>query len=163
MAESKLTAKQQRLVDCYDGDIKKAAEISGISYAYARQLLTLPKHKHVQAAIKSRERTKSNKLIATREERQEFWTMVKTFDVRNFYDEEGNLKTIKDLDDDSARLIQSIKITKDGDEIEYKLPDRLKASELLGRSEGDFIDRHKHDVEGELTINIIKYGNKPTK
>lgn len=35
-----LTTKHQRLIDCYAGDIKAAAKESGLSYGYARRLVT---------------------------------------------------------------------------------------------------------------------------
>jgi len=39
----------------------------------------------------------------------------------------------------------------DDDSVEWK--DRLKASELLGKSEGDFTDRVEHSGEMELQVN----------
>jgi len=104
----KITIKQQRFIDSFDGDIKKASEIAGFSYNYGRQLMTMKKHKHIQEAIRKRELTKSNVLIANREERQIFWT-------------------------------QAMRGKEDG-------IDRLKASELLGRSEGDFLERVKDET-----------------
>lgn len=42
--------------------------------------------------------------------------------------------------------------------VEY--PYRLKASELLGRSEADFIERHKHDIGGSLMQIVAELHNK---
>ena len=39
-AVRQFTTKQPRLIDCYAGDIKEAAQKANISYGYARQLLT---------------------------------------------------------------------------------------------------------------------------
>lgn len=35
-------------------------------------------------------------------------------------------------------------------DVEQKMPDRLKASELLGRSQADFIEKHEHS--GTVTL-----------
>lgn len=35
---------------------------------------------------------------------------------------------------------------------EQKMPDRLRASELLGKSEADFIDRQEIEVDGDLGV-----------
>ena len=97
-----LTFKQQAFVDAYAGDIKTAAIKAGLSYDYARQLITKP---HISAAIQQREATEVRPVvIATRLDRQEFWSNTMN----------------------------------DG---EHPIRDRLRASELLGKSEGDFIQR----------------------
>lgn len=115
-----LTDKQQKLVDCYDGDIKKAAKKANISYGYARQLLT---KSHILEVIKNRQDTELRpKTIATRQQRQQFWT-----DVMN---DDGEIMTV-----------------------------RLKASELLGRSEADFTDNLQHSGEistPALVVNVKK-------
>ncbi len=71
MAKKK-TAKQQRFIDCYGGDIKEAAEQADLSYDYARRLVT---KSHILEAIRNRQETEVRpKDIATRQERQQFWT-----------------------------------------------------------------------------------------
>ena len=112
-----LTPKQLRFVDVYDGNIKAAAKASQLSYAYCRQLITLTKHSHVQAAIQSREATKSNNRIADRQKRQEFWS-----DTMN----------------------------EDAEDMKH----RLKASELLGRSEADFTDKVKHQGDPDAPLEV---------
>lgn len=60
--------RQQRLIDCYDGDIKKAAKKAKISYDYARRLVT---KSHIFQAIKNSQETEFRpKDIADRQERQ---------------------------------------------------------------------------------------------
>ena len=87
--------------------------------------------------------------IATREQRQAFWSDVMF----------GNVK-------------QKVVVVVDGQDVEVEVPysmrERLKASELLGRSEADFIDRHQHsgfvgvtsasDLSDEELDEIIKSG-----
>ena len=106
MAEKKkLTAKQQRFVEAYDGNATKAAIAAGYSEKIARQMGQHNMTNHViAAAIAAREEKRNTPLIMTRQQRQELWT----------------------------------KIALDANE---QTRDRLKASELLGKSEADFIDR----------------------
>jgi len=115
----KLTIKQQRFVEAYSGDIRKAAKLSGISYPYARQLMVLAKHRHIVDAIRKRERTLASKNIATRTQRQIFWT-------ETMRDEETNIR------------------------------DRLKASELLGKSEADFVERRQIEGAGVNILTVIQ-------
>ena len=100
-----LTKKQQKFIQAYSGNASEAARQAGYSARTAKaigfELLTKP---DIKEAIQERERERTSLLIATREERQRFWTNV----VR---DESADMR------------------------------DRLRASELLGRSEGDFLER----------------------
>lgn len=108
MAKDDLTDKQQKFAAAYEGNAKAAAIAAGYSEKSAeklgRDLLQIPK---VADAIRERQEKAIRPLIATREDRQRFWT-----------------ETMKD---EGA-----------------KMPDRLKASELLGKSDGDFLDRVEH-------------------
>ena len=102
MAKKRKTAKQQRLIDCYAGDIKEAADKAEISYGYARNLMT---KSDILEAIRNRQETEVRpKDIADRQERQAFWTKIER--------------------DESQST-----------------SDRLRASELMGKSECDFIER----------------------
>lgn len=112
----KLTTKQQRFVDFYDGNATDAARKAG----YKGNANTLGqvgdenlKKPKIAKAITERESKRNGKLIATRQERQEFWT-------KNMRDEA----------------------------IEFK--DRHKASELLGRSFADFVERK--EITGNITL-----------
>lgn len=158
MAKPKHTIKQQRFIDFYDGNATDAARKAGYKNpkSQGQRLLTFV---DIARAVQKRENKRNGKHIATRQERQEFWTSAMNFDMRGFYNKNGSLKPYKDLDPELARLVQSIKVTKDGDEIEYKLPDRLKASEHLGRSEADFTDTQKHvGADGKDLIWVVKIG-----
>ena len=113
MAKRKKTVKQQRLIDSFAGNIKEAAEKAEISYGYARQLLTKP---NMLEAIQSRQDTEvRRRRIATRQERQRFWTRTMT--------------------DESVSM-----------------GDRLRASELLGKSEADFVDVIKSEHTMRLQL-----------
>lgn len=111
-----LNAKQKAFVEHYAGNATEAAIKAGYSKKTAKaqgsRLLT---NADVLAAIKGREQTESRARIATRQDRQEFWT--------------------------STMLDGGV-----------EMKDRLKASELLGKSDGDFLDRVEAKHEGELAI-----------
>ena len=100
-----LTKKQQKFIQAYSGNASEAARMAGYSSRTAKaigfELLTKP---DIADAIREREKERTDSMIATREERQQFWTAI-----------------LRDP--------------------ETELRDRLRASELLGRSEGDFLER----------------------
>lgn len=122
----KLTEKQRRFVDAYMGEAAgngtEAARIAG----YKGNDVTLASVsaenlRKPQIAVAIKERVDSDPKIATRKDRQEFWTRVMT-----------------------------------GQEPDAQMKDRLKASELLGKSHADFIDRHEHKHEGDMT-QVVRY------
>ena len=122
----KFTPKQQRVVDLFDGDYINTAKNAKVTHVYVRRLCTDVKYKHIQEAIQKRNSKKSSEIgrkIATREERQAFWTNV-------LYGKE---------EDDT------------------KMSDRLKASELLGRSEADFTDNLR---VSDIKIIVTKDGQE---
>lgn len=101
----------------YAGNGTEAARLAGykgsdnVLAQTARDLLRNPQ---ISEAIRAREKEEVRPLIATRQERQAFWTAV-----------------MNDTDEE--------------------MPARLKASELLGKSEGDFID--KVDLGGTVKLS----------
>ena len=117
----KLTDKQQRFVDAYDGNATQAAIAAGYSEKTARSMgrenLTKP---YILAEIRSREVKRRTPMIASREERQAFWST-----------------TMRDTGED--------------------MKNRLKASELLGKSEADFVERQEiSGVNGSPLIDGIR-------
>lgn len=120
MAKDKLTAKQRRFIDAYDGNGTQAAIAAGYSpktaRAIAKENLTKP---HILAEIKSRETVRCTPLIASRAERQQFWSSV-----------------MRDVD--------------------QQMRDRLKAAELLGKSEADFVERQEiTGRDGAPLIDVV--------
>ena len=112
-----LTTKQRRFVEAYDGNATRAAIAAGYSERWAASNIDkILKNTEIRAAINDREQTRIDGFIATREERQRFWTRI-------MRDENADMK------------------------------DRLRAAEVLGRSEGDFIERV--EVKGELDFGIL--------
>lgn len=125
MAKDKFTVKQQKFIDLYEGNGTRAAREAGYTgddntlAVAAKKLLRNGK---ILAAIKEREVKSPEgkataKRIASREDRQAFWTQI--------------------LEDEKKEM-----------------KDRLKASELLGRSEADFTEVVKHT--GDLYEKVAK-------
>jgi hypothetical protein len=115
-----LSEKQRRFVEAYmgaaAGNATQAARLAGYKgndvtlASVGAENLRKPQIAEAIANVQQ-----ADPLIATREERQQFWSAV----LR-------------------------------GVEPGASMPDRLKASELLGKSGGDFIDR----TEGELIVRF---------
>ena len=113
---TKLNARQQAFVNAYTGNATAAALAAGYSEKSARvQGRRMITNVNVANAIKKREAQRLAPAIATRQERQEFWTSV----LRN---------------KDEA------------------MKNRLKAAELLGKSEGDFLERVEMEHSGSLNL-----------
>jgi len=120
MDKKKLTTKQQRFVDFYDGNATEAcrkAGYKGSNHTLEQVAYENLRKPEIVSAIESRERLSKEKAIMDRESRQELWTMIAL-------DKEERTDT------------------------------RLRASELLGKSEGDFIDRH--ELSGSIAIEEYK-------
>jgi len=123
-----LTPKQQAFIDAYAGngvEAARAAGYAGDDATLATSASRLLKHAEVSAAIAKRnvvvEQARQEAVaqagrIATRAERQAFWTKVMLADSE-------------------------------------RTTDRLKAAELLGRSEADFTD--KLDVTARVTLEQL--------
>lgn len=118
-----LSEKQRRFVEAYMGEAAgnatKAAELAGYKGSYAtiaavaRDNLRRPA---IRAAID--QRAEEDPAVMTRKERQRFWTAVAR----------GEIGTRKIAGDAEVVFPSEMK-------------DRLKATELLGKSQGDFLER----------------------
>jgi len=71
--KKEFTTKQQRFIDFYDGNATDAARKAGYKQAERSGLQNVGKRRIIQA-IKEREQKRKKGPIATREERQKFWT-----------------------------------------------------------------------------------------
>ena len=113
-----LTPKQKRFVAFYDGNATQAAIKAGYSEKTAHSMGAENLRKpEIINAIAQREGNESRPRIASRQQRQQFWTEI-------MHDPEAEMR------------------------------DRLKASELLGKSEGDFLDRL--NIAAEQPIVIVR-------
>jgi len=117
----KLSPKQRAFVEAYAGNGTEAARIAGYKgndvtlCSMGKENLRKP---HIWVAIQARGKDEADSRIATRAERQAFWTDV----VRGVVTDSGG--------NGEADIITR-----------PDMKDRLRAAELLGKSEGDFIER----------------------
>lgn len=142
MLES-LNNKLRHFVDVYDGDVVSSMRIAGYTGADSylkqkgNQLLEEPL---IQIALRDRDmfKEKKRKAIADREERQALWTAI----MRN---EDPHHK--EETDPVTNMPIPQTNIP---------LQTRLKASELLGKSEADFVDKIDMTVQHSLSDLIAQ-------
>lgn len=139
---NKLSQKHRIFVEAYDGDATYAARLAGFtgSDGYinqrAEELLRQPL---IIEAIKERTKymTTLKTAIATREERQQLWTdIMKNQDPHRKEEVDANGVPVP--------------------EGNIPLPIRLKASELLGKSEADFVDKIDMAVQHSLSELVMK-------
>ena len=135
-----VTQQQMLFVEAYDGtNAVEAMRIAGCEghpqflLQEARKLLSMPQ---ITNAIINRDKLRQTKqtLVANRKERQEFWTsLIRNKDPHHIPVVDGNGNEVPQ---------ENIPISQ-----------RLKASELLGRSEVDFVERV--DVNQNITITDL--------
>lgn len=134
-----LSKKHRVFVEAFDGDVIYAMRVAGFTGTdtyltqKGKELLAMPL---IQKAIEDRKKYLSDlkAAIATREERQLLWTQI----MKN---EDPYRK--EELDDNGVPVPEG----------NIPLPIRLKASELLGKSEADFVD--KVDINHNVTLSDI--------
>ena len=113
--------------------------------------------------------------VADANELRLFWTKIlrgSITDICSWNENSGLLfvEESKDIDRDKARLVKKVKVTEKSDakgdwtevKTEVELHDPLKASELLGRSLGIFIDKTELSgkVGGPIVFRVV-YDDKP--
>jgi len=130
-----LTIKQQIFVDTYQGNATGAAREAGYKSPEVEGHRLLRNAKIAKALAKRTETPQEadrKRHILTREERQQFWSDVTTGNiVESYVDHDGN---------DASRPAA--------------LRERIKASELLGKSQADFIERKVVTAEVGVTGTV---------
>lgn len=131
MSKQNLSERQRRFVEAYMGEAggvaTRAAEIAGYAHPHVQGARLLANDR-IAAAIA--ERQDNDPAVATRQERQAFWTRV-------------------------MRGEQTITINGAEKILPVEMKDRLRASELLGKTGGDFGPKgteddpmhHRHTVD----------------
>ncbi|QDP57257.1 MAG: putative terminase small subunit [Prokaryotic dsDNA virus sp.] len=134
-----LAPKHRLFVEAYAGDVVQAMQVAGYVGDVTKleqdgnKLLTNP---NILTAIKERSKylTKTNEIVADREERQAFLSAV----MRN---------------QDPHRMVQFDEFDKPKKAEPIPMNTRLKALELLGKSEGDFTENI--NLQGNVTVTDI--------
>ena len=143
MSEKNLSKGEKKVIAAFDGNAKTTAKKCKLTHNYVRQILMRP---YISKIIKAREEKELEQetapLIADRKERQQFWSSVMRGDpqvVQIVEKLDGNGKAV--LVGDGNPVMAEVKQVTD-------MKGRLRAAELLGRSNADFIDR-VHVTEGQ--------------
>lgn len=114
----------------------RLAGYKGTQHALEVTASRLLKKAEVQAMVEQARKASTTERIATAAQLKEFWTRI----MRG--------------EETSTVLIQGAAI-----EVQPSIADRIKAAELLGKTQGLFVDRTKQ--EGELQITIRRGADAP--
>lgn len=157
MAE-RLTEKQRRFVSEYLIDLNATAAAERAGYKdpnIGRQLITKNNvSKAIQEAIQRRERrTEITQDMVIRE-----LAKLGFFDIRKLFDGNGKPLDISALDDDTAAALAGLDVQdvadSDGNYIgflkKYKMADKIRALELLGKHLGAWEPKGKQEETGQL-------------
>jgi len=135
------------------GDMEAASNIAGLSRATGYRLFKKPYiQAHFQLFIQELQRAKFGK-IATAEEVLAGYTRDLRFDPRKLSDEDGGLKKLHDVDEDTALSLCGYKLTKDG--VEYKFPDKKSTRDSLARHLGLFAPERVEVNAGENLMAMV--------
>lgn len=164
---SKLTPKQERFVDEYLKDLNatQAAIRAGYSQKNAHTIASqLLGKSQVSQQISKRRKALEIDCEITRERVVKEMARLAFFNIKCFFDDNGNPKKVSELTDDAACAINGIDIVNIGNDevgfgqvIKYKIPDKNKALENLAKILGYFDkntskDENKESIKTKIII-----------
>lgn len=153
MAEKRLSKGEKALVANWTGNVRESSELAGIAYGTGRNYFGRPHVKEAIRALGERplgEVTVVNPLpvtplpsgtVMSRAQRQAWWSGIMDGSI-----EVPVMVNGKPLLDGKTNKV----ITESAG-----LKERIKVSELLGRSEGDFVDKVKQLGPGNSVTGIM--------
>ncbi len=120
---------------------------------------------NVISYINQRKEELKNKIEITQERVLQEMARIAFCDIRKLYNENGGLKNVQDLDDDTASIITGIETTEefegygeDREQIGYtkkvKLVDKTKALDMLGKYFGMFKEKVEVNQDKPFEVNI---------
>jgi phage terminase small subunit len=142
-----MTPKQERFVEEYlvDPNATQAAIRAGYSARTAREIgrenLDKP---HIQAALQMAFAARSKRVEIDQDWVVRRLARIADLDLRKLFTEDGTPRPVHELPEDVAGAISSVDVIKrkdDAEEYRVRLPDRIRALDLLGRHLGMFRDR----------------------
>lgn len=159
----KLTPKQERFVQEYLVDLnataaaKRAGYNEKTAYSMGQRLL---KNVEVQSSIQEAQKSLRNRTEITQEMVIRETAKLAFFDVRKMFDKDGKPLDISQLDDDTAAALVGLDVqdvynfSEDEKQFigyvkKYKMADKLKALELLGKRFGTWEPQDKEQTEVE--------------
>jgi len=161
MVKKKLTNKQKQFVNEYLVDLNgtQAAIRAGYSKSTAGVIASENlKKPYIQEAIAKAVENRARRTLITQDRVLKELARLAFFDVRQLYDESGNLIPVHQLPEEVAAAIGGLDVvtetTKDlikTATTKIKLIDKKGSLELIGRHLKMFVDRQLH--EGEVNFN----------
>ncbi len=165
-----LNAKQARFVEEYLIDLN--ATQAAIRAGYSEKGAEVQGHRmlsnvKIAAAVAEAQACRADRTEITVDRVLRELSRVGMSDVRKLFTADGALRSIQDLDDDTAAALASVEVvTKrlpgngdDPPEVEYvhkmKFWDKNSALEKIGKHLGMFIERHEHTGAGGGPIHSI--------
>ena len=140
-----LTNRQKRFVNYLIKGLTQEKAYIKAGYAPKRARANSSKLKakeNIKAELKKRERRSEKLADVSRANTLREYARIAFFDIRKFYNNDGTLKTIHELDDDTAAALVSIEVTNTPILGEFtkkiKMGDKLKALEDLAKMLGMF-------------------------
>lgn len=154
----KLTSKQQAFVNEYLVDLNatQAAMRAGYSKRTAQwQGPQLLRKTHVAAAISEAKARRAARVEITQDRVLEEIARLALFDIRKLVNDDGTPRPLQELDDDTAAAIGGIDIARVGNAevgvgevLKFKLIDKARALEMLGKHLGIFEKDNKQKGQG---------------
>lgn len=166
-----LTAKQELFCQEYliDHNATRAAMRAGYSQktAYKIGFENLQKPL-IKQRIDDLEKDRFKRLQMSQDEVLGQYARLARSDVRNLYDEEGKLKPIHELDDDTAYAISAVDVdeVKAGGETmavkttKVKLHDKKAALDSIAKAMKLFVQKHEHSGEDGKPIEVVSLQEK---
>jgi phage terminase small subunit len=157
-AVASMTPKQERFVEEYLVDLNatQAAVRAGYSARTARAIgrenLDKP---DIQAALQTAFAARSQRVEIDQDWVIRRLARIADLDLRKLFTDDGTLRPIQELPEDVAGAISSVDVIKrkdDAEEYRVRLPDRIRALDLLGRHLGMFRDRVEVTGRGLETL-----------
>lgn len=141
---NKLTRRQARFCEEYIIDLNATQAAIRAGMTNAGSLIQLPQvRKRIQQLMDKR----SKRTAITADKVLEELARVAFVDIREYYDDEGNLLPIKELSKDAAAALSGAKSKRAGEvfeTVEIKMNDKLRGLEMLGKHLKLFSDRVEH-------------------
>jgi len=156
----KLTPKQERFVQEYLVDLNATAAAKRAGYsektAYSIGLENLNKPE-IQSAIQEAKQARSQRTEITQDMVIQELAKLGFFDIRKLFDKDGKPLDISKLDDDAAAALVGLDVQdvsdSDGNYVgfikKYKMADKIKALELLGKHLGTWEHQDKQQTAVE--------------
>ena len=155
---TKLTDKQELFCNEYLVDLNgtQAAIRAGYSEATAKEIayenLTKP---HIQERLTVLMEERAARLELSQDMVLREYCKLAFFDIRKIFNEDGSLKKVVELDDETAGALVSMK-TLASMETEYKLADKKGALDSLARHLGMFVDKVEMTGKDGGPIEVVE-------